>query len=332
MKVPSISILIPVYKVEQYLHRCIDSVLSQNFKDWEMILVDDGSPDRCGEICDEYAVKYPEFIRVIHKDNGGLPSARLAGFQNAGGKYIMFLDSDDYLLPNALSVLYNKILEGYDIVKGNNWRLLDNGNYRIEKPNHLGKEILSSQEYLSSIINYNILPYLWGGLYRKDLFSEDIFVKVTTISICEDWITNQLIWKNVHRYYSLDAEVCVYYINPESMMQSKVVSSEYHKRLYEMMRTNANGCNNILQAIDIESIKTMIRCFFIPELNWDESEYYIIKTFLKNKDLYNYICNNIEKKFILGINYKYIYKIYSQIYKMLFKIFKLKGKTRKVIY
>ena len=121
-----ISILVPVYNVEQYLPRCIESVLTQDFQDWEMILVDDGSPDKCPQICDEYAKKEKR-IRVVHKVNGGLVSARLAGFEASVGKYLMFLDSDDYLLPDALSILYNKIEEGYDLVRGMNYRVSSSG-------------------------------------------------------------------------------------------------------------------------------------------------------------------------------------------------------------
>ena len=94
MNSPLISVLVPVYKVEAYLQRCIDSVLAQDFMDWEMILVDDGSPDRCPEICDE-AAKKDVRIRVVHKENGGLLSARKAGVQIARGDYFVFWDSDD---------------------------------------------------------------------------------------------------------------------------------------------------------------------------------------------------------------------------------------------
>lgn len=89
-----ISIIIPVYQVEAYLPNCIDSVLNQNYSDFELILVDDGSPDHCGAICDEYAARDPR-VRVIHKENGGLSSARNTGLAYASGEYVLFLDSDD---------------------------------------------------------------------------------------------------------------------------------------------------------------------------------------------------------------------------------------------
>ncbi|HEZ4118064.1 TPA: glycosyltransferase [Neisseria meningitidis] len=89
------SIIVPIYNVEKYLRCCVDSVLAENFADYEMILVDDGSPDGCGKICDEYAGKYPH-IKVIHQENGGLSDARNAGIRAAKGDYLIFLDSDDY--------------------------------------------------------------------------------------------------------------------------------------------------------------------------------------------------------------------------------------------
>ena len=105
MHIPKVSVVIPVYKVEQYLRRCVDSVLAQTLSDLEIILVDDGSPDHCPEICDEYASKH-ENIRVIHKPNGGLASARNAGMKVATGQYLFFLDSDDWLDADGLEQLY----------------------------------------------------------------------------------------------------------------------------------------------------------------------------------------------------------------------------------
>ena len=98
---PKVSIIVPVYKAEKYLHRCIDSILSQTFTDWECILVDDGSPDRSGAICDEYAQKDAR-IRVIHKENGGVSSARNYGIQKVNSEWITFVDSDDYIQSDFL--------------------------------------------------------------------------------------------------------------------------------------------------------------------------------------------------------------------------------------
>lgn len=107
---PLISVIVPVYNVEPYLARCIDSILSQTFTDFELILVDDGSPDNCGKICDEYAQK-DNRIQVIHKENGGLSSARNAGIAISRGEWIHFVDSDDLIHPQMLEILYSAVDE-----------------------------------------------------------------------------------------------------------------------------------------------------------------------------------------------------------------------------
>ena len=113
---PLFSIIVPVYKAEKYISECVDSVLAQTFEDFELILADDGSPDRCPEICDEYAKKDSR-IKVIHKNNGGASSARNSGIDAACGEYIIFLDSDDYWEGNyTLQRLAEKSKDGYDII------------------------------------------------------------------------------------------------------------------------------------------------------------------------------------------------------------------------
>ncbi|MGN0172215.1 MAG: glycosyltransferase family 2 protein [Acutalibacteraceae bacterium] len=105
---PKISVIVPVYKVEAYLSRCVDSILSQTFADFELWLVDDGSPDRCGELCDEYAQKDAR-VRVIHKQNGGLSDARNAALDVMTGEYVSFIDADDWVAPDFLESLLTAI-------------------------------------------------------------------------------------------------------------------------------------------------------------------------------------------------------------------------------
>ena len=105
---PTISVIVPVYKVEKYIHRCVDSILEQTYADFELILVDDGSPDNCGAICDEYATQDSRVV-VIHQENGGLSAARNAGidwaFTNSDSQWISFVDSDDWVHPEYLERL-----------------------------------------------------------------------------------------------------------------------------------------------------------------------------------------------------------------------------------
>ena len=101
---PLISVIVPVYNVEPYLDRCVRSILAQSYADWELILVDDGSPDRCPEMCDAYATK-DKRIKVVHKSNGGLSDARNHGLNVATGDYVLFVDSDDYIHPEMLRTM-----------------------------------------------------------------------------------------------------------------------------------------------------------------------------------------------------------------------------------
>lgn len=161
-----VSIIIPVYKVEQYLRNCVESVINQTYTNWEMILVDDGSPDHCGEICDEYAAKDSR-IRVIHKENGGQSSARNAALDlPPKGEFVTFLDSDDFLHKNYLYSLVKACVEnGADMsqcwfVGGNktNFPAIHyTGHYNIYD-NH------------SVFISRKVNVLMWGKLYRTILF------------------------------------------------------------------------------------------------------------------------------------------------------------------
>lgn len=327
-----ISVLVPVYKVESYLQRCIDSVLSQDFTDYELILVDDGSPDKCPEICDINAKRYPDKIKVVHKENLGLVSARLAGWERARGEYIVFLDSDDFLLPKALTNLYNKIVEGYDIVKGNNRIFTDKGELGIDKPRIPAKEICGSENYLSALLNYDILPYLWGGIYRKSLFSIKIFNDLLDISICEDWMTNQAIHVNVKKYAMIDSEVYAYFINTKSMMQCRVMSHQYHEKLHNLMLKYSEDTSDEIQyLIETDRIAAHIRCFFMPELEWNNYFYKKIIQFLNIEGNEIFLKNKIDNKFLIFMRYKLLFRLYTIVYNFVFKYLRLKGGKRNVV-
>ena len=127
-RIPTISIIVPVYKVEAYLPQCVESILSQTFTEFDLLLVDDGSPDGSGQLCDEYAVRDTR-IRVIHKENGGLSSARNVGVQAATGEYILLLDGDDFLRKDAVErLLAACLLSGVSKLKSKMSRARENNN------------------------------------------------------------------------------------------------------------------------------------------------------------------------------------------------------------
>lgn len=125
---PKISVIVPVYKVEQYIHRCVDSILAQSFTDFEIILVDDGSPDNCGKICDEYAQK-DSCVKVFHKPNGGVSSARNLGLNNAKGEWVTFIDSDDYIEQGFFSIPKDTsedlLIQNYKVLKNEECKILN---------------------------------------------------------------------------------------------------------------------------------------------------------------------------------------------------------------
>lgn len=173
------SIIIPVYKVEKFLHQCVDSVLVQTFSDYEVILVDDGSPDGCPGICDEYAVKFPQ-IRVIHKLNGGLSDARNAGLDVAEGEYIIFLDSDDWWDDKyALKKIDDRIkLSGVEILIIGMKKYYHNddkfGEIRTPRQYNAEISILSNAQILQLYMHSNIfVACAWDKIVRRSLIEND---------------------------------------------------------------------------------------------------------------------------------------------------------------
>ena len=142
-KKPLISVIIPCYNVEKYLYRCVDSIIGQTYKNLEIILVDDGSPDNCGKICDEYAAKDGR-IKVIHKENGGLSDARNVAIDVAKGEWLTFVDSDDYLTKDYVDTLYNLCIKYKTKVTVADWCIFAEGTYPFMSKRK-NKEILFSQ-------------------------------------------------------------------------------------------------------------------------------------------------------------------------------------------
>ena len=166
-----ISIIIPVYKVEIYLEKCIQSVINQTYENLQIILVDDGSPDNCGKICDEYAQK-DHRIEVIHKSNGGLSDARNKGLEIAKGEYIGFIDSDDYIESDMYEVLYNLLKQYNAYVSICNFYTVSQGKIAIKNAENGIKEYNRIEILKEVLLDNNIQSYAWNKLYKKELFDE----------------------------------------------------------------------------------------------------------------------------------------------------------------
>ena len=168
-----ISVIVPVYQVEAYLPRCVDSILKQFFEDFELILVDDGSPDRCGELCDAYAAQDSR-VHVIHQKNGGLSAARNAGidwaFANSQSQWLTFVDSDDWLHPNTLDVLLKAAEDSNTAVSVCGYQETTGENPAIDEEKMHSEVWTPKDFYMQQIKNFTVA---WGKLYRKECFAAE---------------------------------------------------------------------------------------------------------------------------------------------------------------
>ncbi|MCQ2610473.1 MAG: glycosyltransferase family 2 protein [Treponema sp.] len=214
---PLISIIIPVYKVEEFLPHCIDSVLAQTYKNIEVILVDDGSPDKCPLICDKYAKKSKK-VKVIHQKNKGLSAARNSGVKAASGEFIYFLDSDDLISPDCIELLYNAISrEGCDISVGKVQKFSDHNEIFISKNNNPIIHKYSSTKILDDLLINNIeVEYVtaWNKLIPRKILKKIMF---PVGKYHEDEFTNWKFYYNTSSICKVEAITYYYYQRPSSI-------------------------------------------------------------------------------------------------------------------
>lgn len=219
-----VSVIVPVYKVEQYLVRCIESIINQTYKNLEIILVNDGSPDECPKICDEYAIK-DERIKVIHKVNGGLMDAWMTGLQNSSGEYVSFVDSDDWCELNMIEKLVSPVIEHQaDLVIGNFYNAYND--YKVKV--HGNKKLiigLQEDENLEGIKKTCILKpnnfvplYRWNKLFKKSLLIDNLKYCDKKIIFFEDACIVQSCILKSQKIYFIEDYVYNYYFRNESMI------------------------------------------------------------------------------------------------------------------
>ncbi len=189
---PMVSVIVPVYNVEKYLRRCLDSILCQTYTDWECLLVDDGSTDRSGEILDEYVEKDKRFT-VFHKANGGVTSARNVGLNNSKGKWIMNIDGDDWIEPDGVEqLLITAERTESDVVIGDFKFNYENGNETVAY-----KNIDWTDDKISSLNNYisSVWTTLWAGIAKRAIYTSQNLKSPSEITYCEDFhLMTRLCW------------------------------------------------------------------------------------------------------------------------------------------
>lgn len=205
MRQPEISVIVPIYNVEPYLCRCVDSILNQTFRDIEVLLVDDGSPDGCGAICDEYAARDAR-VRVIHKKNGGLSSARNAGIDEAAGEWLAFVDSDDWMDLDMLEILHTAaIRHGAQIAECSYRRIYPD---RVEEETECTAACIegTNVDALEGMYDWrNFKPVAWNKLYRRSVIG-DVRYPVGRLHEDEfttyrfDWNAEKLVFVDASKY------------------------------------------------------------------------------------------------------------------------------------
>ena len=172
-----ISVIVPVYKVEEYLDKCVQSIVDQSYTNLEIILVDDGSPDRCGTMCEAWAVKDSR-VKVIHKENGGLSDARNAGLPVATGSLISFIDSDDWIDPEFLQTLYDALVRENAQIAECAIHLVDEKGKILRDRTPAGDEVIGKTEALRRLVlEDGVYQTVWNKLYRREVIGNILFEK-----------------------------------------------------------------------------------------------------------------------------------------------------------
>lgn len=224
---PLISVIVPVYKVEPYLHRCVDSILAQTFTDFELILVDDGSPDNCPAICDEYAAKDSR-IHVIHQKNGGLSAARNTGVDAASGAYLFFMDSDDVIHPDTLRILYECIEKtGAEISVGEFTRFSEENSITF-LPWDENYTVLTNLEALDSFFDgresLHSLVSVCCKLIRRDLFDG---IRFPVGRLFEDEFTTYKLYYHAAKTVFCGDTLYYYFVNDNGITRNLTMDKRF---------------------------------------------------------------------------------------------------------
>lgn len=317
-----ISIIIPIYNVEEYLEKCINSVINQTYKNIEIILVDDGSQDRCGMICDEYAKK-DKRIKVIHKKNGGLSDARNNGIDIANGKYITFIDSDDYVSCDYVEYLYY-------ILKKYSTRISCCGHYVcfdkkiISKTSLIEKKVSKIESLKDILYDKEIDICSWGKLYDSKLFENIRFPKG---KLFEDTATTYLLF-DLCDNISIGNKCKYYYIMRDNSITTQIFNLkkmdliEMTNKMCSYIRTKYPILNAACNRRQIWAhMSTYVKIIYAEKKEFYQEKKYI-KDYIKNNRKNVLMDKEISKRDIISLKIfglgDFVFRISWKIYKAIF--------------
>lgn len=311
---PICSIIVPIYNAGKYLQSCIDSILSQSFRDFELILVNDGSLDNSYAIAEAYQHEDSR-VCVFSHENSGIAATRQRGLLHATGDWIMFVDADDFLLPNALKILFNNI-DGVDIVNasviGTEGRLWE----------HAKIGVMSRDDYIKSILDSSTFSYAYAKLFRREIVSMTDLELPSNLKIGEDVIMNLKIASKIIHVRNITDVVYCYRKNYDSTMMSFSRSVLYYIRYYNLRNAYLTA-EQQLYSLPFD-IKTLASAFYDDNIPYREAYYNALCDYLSKNGV---IINEIPH-----LNNKYISLMYKTVYyiKKQFQLL-VRGKKRRVI-
>ncbi len=261
---PMVSIVVPIYNAENYLRRCVDSILNQEYTDFELLLVNDGSTDASGDICEEYGDQDPRVI-VIQKENTGVSDSRNRALDRAQGKYLQFLDSDDWITPDATRLFVRAAEEyGCDMVISDFYRVVGE---RLSTKGDIEEEgVLTREEFAAHMMENPADFYygvLWNKLYRRDIVEEHNLRMDTDINWCEDFMFNLEYIRYAKVFYALHAPIYYYVKRKGSLASQGINISKTVKMKLNVFEYYNNFYKHVLEEEDYEKNRLQVYRFFI---------------------------------------------------------------------
>ena len=300
-----ISVVVPVYNVEQYIRECVDSIISQTHYHLEIVLVDDGSLDKCPVICDEYAKKDGR-IKVIHQKNGGLAKARNVGIENSNGEYITFIDSDDYVVSNYIEMLYRGIIENDADVSIASFRSFKKNNIAVIEDCSSQFAAISKKRCFEIYTSISTNPFVsaWNKLYKRNLFSN---IRFPEGKLYEDAFTTYKIFDVAQKIVFTSSVLYFYRLNPDSIM-----GQSFRKKHLEMIDAFRSGFDYFTQ----RNKKDISELFVAPLLMREIYCWWGTKKYLKDNELakkiisnYKKDCRNLKSGKHIGLFWFFVFKI-----------------------
>lgn len=285
---PKLSIIVPIYKSEKYIHNCVDSILNQTFRDFELILVDDGSPDNCGKICDEYA-NIDSRVRTIHKKYGGVSDARNLGIEKAKGEIIGFVDSDDEIDLNMYKIMIDYLLtNNLDIVCADTYVVRPTRNKKTFRPRYNRNMIFNHLEAINTILDGTLDNAVWNKIYKRSVIGD---IRYPKGRVYEDVATTYKYIANADKVGYLCQPLYYYFKRKGSIIDTSFNSKArydcflgYRERFYFAINKNL-ACKQQAKQLALKTALSALTAFYSDKIDYQNEQY---------KDLCKFIYENSD--------------------------------------